>query len=190
MNKNPEFIVYVGPMASGKTSLLLAALERYKYRSKKVYAFKPYIDERYSTNEIVTHNGLRWPATQISDISDIIQMLLSEDKEIPDVVALDEAFMLSGSAKALAWLYRQGVTVLVSTLDLSSKGEAFEETKEMMAWATQIYKCSAVCTVCGADARYTHRKIVDADHDILIGGLDIYDPRCLSCHPLIKDLDP
>jgi thymidine kinase len=153
-----------------------------KFQSKHVVAFKPFIDERYSSNEIVTHSGLRWPARVVRTGDEMIERLLADATQ-PDVVALDEAFMLSGAADALIWLYRQGVSVVVSTLDMSSKCVPFPEVTKMMPWATEIRKCSAVCTLCGADAYYSHRKTIDPDDDVWVGGLDIYDPRCLRCHP-------
>jgi thymidine kinase len=63
--KNPEFIMFVGPMASGKTTSLLAMLEKYKYQHKKVFVFKPDVDDRYSQSEIVTHNNFRHAAIPV-----------------------------------------------------------------------------------------------------------------------------
>ena len=43
--------MFVGPMFGSKTTRLIAALDRYKYQGKRIAAFKPFIDERYSKNE-------------------------------------------------------------------------------------------------------------------------------------------
>ena len=58
----------------------------------------------------------------------------------------------------------------------------FEEIEKMSCWATRVEKCPAVCPVCGSDAYYTFKK-VDGEEEILVGGSDIYEPRCWNHHP-------
>jgi thymidine kinase len=181
MIKNPEFIVHCGPMFSSKTTALLMTLERFTYQNKVIAAFKPKIDDRYSVNEIVSHNGFKYPAREITAGADIFQYLSSPDVKEPTVIAVDEAFMIPGIADALIWLYRNGFTVVVSSLDISSSGKIFSEIEKILPWATKVDKCSAVCTVCGSDAHYTHRKVAGGE-EIEIGGAASYEPRCLTHH--------
>ena len=181
MLNNPEFIVYCGPMFSSKTSSLLATLEKYKYQHKKVIVFKPNIDDRYSVSEVVTHGGWKVPAVCVKSGSEILEYLMSHDEE-PQVVAVDEAFMIPGSADALTWLYTYGFTVVVSSLEMSSAGKPFTEIEKMLPWATQVNKCSAVCTVCGRDAHFTHKKQTGGE-EIEVGGSELYEPRCAQHFP-------
>ena len=154
--RDPEFIIFTGPMFGSKTTRMLAAVDRYRWQNNKIVAFKPQIDDRYSINQISTHNGANIPAQCVSCAEDIINHL----NEIGDfdVIAVDEAFMIKGVAETLLTYFRNGKTIVVSTLQLSSKGEPFLEVKEMMPWATKIDICPAVCPVTGRDAFYTHRK--------------------------------
>jgi thymidine kinase len=181
MLNNPEFIVYCGPMFSSKTSSLLATLEKYKYQHKSAIVFKPNIDDRYSIDEVVTHGGWKVPAVCVKTGSEILEYLMSLEKE-PQVVAVDEAFMIPGSADALTWLYTYGFTVVVSSLEMSSAGKPFSEVEKMLPWATQVHKCTAVCTVCGKDAHFTHKKQVGGD-EIEVGGSELYEPRCAQHFP-------
>ena len=181
MKENPSFTIYTGPMFGSKTSRLLSTLEKYKYQHKKIIVFKPHIDDRYgATNEVVTHGGWRYPAICVRSGQDLLGHLLENNVE-PHVVAVDEAFMIPGVARALIWLYKLGFTIVVSSLDMSSAGKPFEEIQEMLIWATHIEKCTAVCTVCGHDAHYTHKKQVGGD-EIEVGGAELYEPRCYSHH--------
>lgn len=122
MLNNPEFIVYCGPMFSSKTSRLLTTLEKYKYQHKKVVVFKPSIDDRYSTSEVVTHGGWKTTAVCVKTGAEILEYLTNLESE-PHVVAVDEAFMIPGAAAALSWLYMYGFTVVVSSLEMSSTGK-------------------------------------------------------------------
>ncbi len=168
-------------MFSSKTSSLLATLEKYKYQHKKVIVFKPNIDDRYSISEVVTHGGWKVPAVCVKSGSEILEYLMSHDEE-PQVVAVDEAFMIPGSADALTWLYTYGFTVVVSSLEMSSAGKPFTEIEKMLPWATQVNKCSAVCTVCGRDAHFTHKKQTGGE-EIEVGGSELYEPRCAQHFP-------
>lgn len=185
MLPNPEFIVYTGPMFGSKTSKLLSALERYKYQHKKAVVFKPLIDDRYSSVDVVTHSGWRSPAVCVKSGADVLKYL-AESSDNPQVVAVDEAFMISGIADALIWLFKSGYTVVVSSLDLSFSGKPFPEIEKLLMWATNVEKCTAVCTVCGRDAYYTHKKQTNED-EIQVGGAELYEPRCYTHFPPIDN---
>ena len=179
---NPIFTIFCGPMFSSKTSRLLMELERYKYQHKQVVVFKPQIDARYSTCEIVTHGGWNHPAICIKEGADILQVL-SEMEIEPRVIAVDEAFMVPGVSEALIFLYKNGFDIVVSSLDMASNGKPFPEMTQMLPWATKVEKCTAICTVCGRDAFYTHKKMLGGDeHVVQVGGAELYEPRCFEHH--------
>jgi len=179
-NKIWEFVLFVGAMFSSKSSRLLAAVERHQIRGSKVICFKPTIDGRYSNTSIVTHSGGSLQALAVSSGDQILQ--IAEELK-PEVVAVDEAFMIEGCSDALIQLFQSGITVYVSSIELSSNLKPFLEVSKMMPYATKIEKCSAVCTNCGDDAQVTLRK-TEAEEEISVGGADSYEPVCWKCHPL------
>lgn len=185
MNQNPTFTVFVGPMFSSKTTRLLSMLERFELQHKRVIVFKPAVDDRYSASEVVSHSGWRRDAVTVKEGADILESL-TQAEEPPDVIAVDEAFMIPGLAPVLIWLYRTGINVVVASLDLSATGKAFSEVEKMLPWATHIEKCSAVCTECGRDAHYTHKKQV-TNEEIEVGGSELYEARCFSHHLAIDN---
>ena len=169
-----ELKIFTGPMYGGKTTRLLSALERYSYQKKNIALFKPSIDERYSIESVVTHSGVEWAAHRVPNGEEIL-------KQMPfctDVVAVDEMFMIEGSAEAVIDLYKSGKTVLISTLQLSYRAEPFEEVQMIMPFATSVEVCPAVC-FCGEDAYFTHR-LGEGDELIQVGGSEEYEPRCLK----------
>lgn len=180
MLSNPEFIIYCGPMFSSKTSRLLATLEKYKYQHKKIVVFKPGIDDRYSVSEVATHSGWKVPAICVKTGIEILEYMTAMDDE-PQVIAVDEAFMIPGAADALICLYQYGFTIVVSSLEMSATGKPFIEMEKMFPWATSVCKCSAVCTACGRDAHYTHKKQTGGE-EIEVGGAELYEPRCYGHH--------
>ena len=162
-------------MFGGKTTRMLAALERYQYQNRSAKLFKPKIDVRYSEEKVVTHKGQQHTSILVEDGQHII-----EHGHEADVIAVDEMFMIPNSAQALLYLFKQGKTILVSTLQLSSQPEGykpFREVLDLMPWATSIEVCPAVCAKCDRDAYYTERLIKE-DKKVLVGGAESYQPVC------------
>ena len=183
MVTDPDFIIFVGPMFGSKTTRLLGAVDRYRYQNRKVVAFKPKLDDRYSVTEISTHSGGRLEAVGVNCSKDVVEYV--ERCSSIDVIAVDEAFMIEGISQVLIDLFRKGMTVVVSSLQLSASGNVFEEIRDMMPWATKIEICPAVCPITGRDAYYTHRKI-EGLSEIAVGGSDMYEPRCWQYHSFMN----
>ena len=178
--KNPEFRLFLGAMFSGKTSRLLAAIDRHQYQKKSVVSFKPMIDNRYEKTKIVTHVGGSIDANNVNSGSDIVEYINNSSLSY-DVIAVDEAFMIENSASALIELFQKGHSILVSSLEMSATCTPFDEIQKMTPWATSIDKCPAVCTLCDRDAFYTHKKFTDMK-EITVGGEELYEPRCWRHH--------
>lgn len=185
--QNPELIVFCGPMFSSKTTQLLSALERFKYQKKHIVVFKPKIDTRYSDDHVVSHSGWKSNAVTVESGAQMLEVL-QHFEIMPDVVAVDEMFMIDGAAEVLIWLFRTlGVTIVTATLDLSFSGRPFPEVEKVLPWATKVEKCTAVCVVCGEDAPYTHKK-ADDNEEIHVGGSETYEPRCFKHHAAVNNL--
>ena len=179
----PTFTVFCGPMMSSKTTRLIGAVDRFRYQSQRVLAFKPKMDRRYAKEEITTHNGGKLEALIVSTGDEILRHV---DVYEPDVVAVDEAFMIDGSADALIQIYRRGVSVVVSSIEMSANCNSFPEIEKILPWATNVEKCTAVCVVCGEDAPYTQTKVNDIA-EITVGGSELYEPRCWSHHASARE---
>lgn len=174
-------------MFGSKTTRMLACLDRYKYQKRSFIAFKPAVDDRYSESSIVTHSGFSVPAMCVDNVDDLKKAVWdrrASDNPV-DVIAVDEAFMIEGISEALIDLFREGYTILVASIQMSSDGKPFHEIKEMLPWATKIEICPAVCAESGMDAYYTYSKVEKRD-EITVGGEDIYEPRSWSFHDKIR----
>jgi thymidine kinase len=189
MSKNKELVIHVGPMFSGKTSHMLLDVEKYKHAGREILAYKPKCDDRYAKSEIVTHMGWSYPAIEVSCGEDISKHILENVKNTNFcLIVVDELFMIPQAAEELIWLYRNsaGVEIVAASLDLSYACKPFEEVSKILPWATRIEKYVSACSVCGNDARFTYRKAEDVS-EVLVGGKELYEPRCGEHHPFVKD---
>jgi thymidine kinase len=141
------------------------------------------MDDRYTEGKICTHSGGSIESISAKTGLDIVSHI-NEIGNV-DVVAVDEAFMIDGISSILINLFKEGKTIVVSSLQLSASGNVFEEIRDIMPWATKIEVCPAVCPVTGRDAFYTHRKVIGMS-EIEVGGAEMYEPRCWEHHSFMN----
>jgi len=194
-----ELILYTGPMFSSKTTKLLMEADKRQYQKQKIVSFKSRADDRYSVfGEIVTHNFNKLPAHLVSTGDEIINKIVElEDISDIDTVIIDELFLIEGGANACVKLFKKGYNVIIASIDLSFTGESFEEVKNVMPYCTKIEKCTAVCSICQKDARYTYKKKSvkhvesfksdDSLDQIQVGGSELYEARCQLHHNYMRD---
>ncbi|WP_297466644.1 thymidine kinase [Thermococcus sp.] len=181
--------VITGPMFAGKTSELIKRIERQAYAKRKVALFKPSIDNRYSTSDVVAHNGLRYKAYVVPTDGNGVQRIVDlTSREGFEVIGVDEVqFFPMEIVEALNELADKGVYVIASGLNLDFKAEPFPVMKELLVRADNIVYLTAVCTVCGRPATRSQRLIdgKPAPRDspvIMVGGKESYEARCRLHH--------
>jgi thymidine kinase len=173
--------VICGPMFSGKSEELIRRIRRAQIARQRVQLFKPSIDDRYSDNEIVTHDQQRLPSTPVAASVDILDCL--HDKT--EVVGIDEAqFFDDGITEVCNKLANLGKRVIVAGLDMDYRGEPFGAIPDLMAVAEYVTKQLAICVRCGNPANHTQRLTDDAQQ-IVVGSQGTYEARCRQCfeHP-------
>ena len=169
--------VIAGCMFSGKTEELIRRLRRAQIAKLNVQIFKPKIDDRYSSDEIVSHSDQSLPSTIVEFSKDILKKANSAQ-----VIGIDEAqFFDNNLVDVCNELASQGKRVIVAGLDMDYRGEPFEPIPQLLAIAEYITKALAICVVCGDPANMTQRKISSAER-VVVGALDSYEARCRKHH--------
>ncbi len=168
--------VICGCMFSGKTEELLRRLNRAIIAKQKVEIFKPSVDKRYDTTEVVSHDDTRIRSTPVNFAEDIL--LLTGDC---DVVGIDEVQFFDSQIVSVATkLANQGKRVIVAGLDMDFKGKPFEPVPQLMAIAEYVTKLHAICMKCGDLASFSFRK-TSAEGQVLLGEKETYEARCRKC---------
>lgn len=177
-----------GSMFSGKSEELIRRVRRTQFAKQNIAVFKPKIDNRYSEESVVSHNGTTVTAMPISNSTDLFQHITPEI----DVIAIDEIqFFDEEIVQVVQHLADSGYRVIVAGLDQDFRGEPFGKMPALMAIAELVTKLQAVCAVCGSPASRTQRLIngKPASYDdpiILVGASEAYEPRCRHHHEVPK----
>lgn len=175
---NPKLIVNVGGMFSGKSTELQRQGTRHILRGHNVVYVKPRLDNRYSKDEIVTHDGRKAKAMSVDTQG--LEMILG----IPlntEVILIDEVqFFEERLLDVIDVLLKSGIRIYCSGLDLDFEGNPFGITPLLMAKADEVNKLHAVCDECGNDAWVTPRITQDKEK-VKLGEKDDYFPLCRSC---------
>ncbi len=180
--------VICGPMFAGKSEELIRRIKRLEYAKKKILVFKPAIDIRYSSDEVVSHSNLKAKSIAIKESKDILDYLDSSTFAI----AVDEVqFLDKGIIDISQKLALKGIRVILGGLDTDFRGEPFPITASLMTIAEDVLKLTAICVVCGAPATKTQRIINGkpahySDPIIKVGASEAYEPRCRHCHQVMK----
>jgi len=163
--------LFIGPMFSGKTTSLLKNVLWNKHIGRKVCVFKPTKDVRYSLDEVVSHDGLSVMAHNVGiefpEIDGEGNLIVLDEVQFFDVDVVD-------------WVYsllQNNNDVIAVGLDMDTNGFVFDNTAILSAMADEIHKLKAVCSICGAPASKTFKKVKN-DERILLGSSDIYESRC------------
>lgn len=169
--------VICGPMFSGKSEELMRRLRRGMIARKRVQVFKPIIDTRYSSDEIVSHGDVRMKSEVVASAGDILKVLDWRTQ----VVGIDEANFLGPElVNVAAQLADSGKQVLIAGLDTDYLGRSFVPIPDLLAQAESITKTLAVCMRCGNPAKHTQRLIGSGDL-IVVGAAGTYEARCRRC---------
>lgn len=174
--------VYAGPMYAGKTTALIGELTIALDNNKRPLVIKPIIDNRYGEADIVSHDGVS--VSKITGVK-VLRLAVGDIPDIDqvnnvDILLIDEAQFFANIGNAIDAYLEMGIDVVAVGLDMDSNGKPFGSIPALMAKANKVHKLTAHCSVCGDSATRTYRKPDAAKDQVLIGGMETYEPRCLE----------
>lgn len=168
--------VICGCMFTGKTTELIRRVRAARAAGAAVGVFRPASDLRTAPGVIATHLGESIDAVELEDA-----FTLPPAAHGFDVVAVDEChFFGEALGEACALLVEVGKRVIVAGVDLDHRGLPFEPFPRLLREAAEVARLTCPCAVCGGPAVHSQR-MVEASERIVVGGREVYEPRCAGC---------
>jgi thymidine kinase len=173
---------YYSAMNAGKTTTLLQSAHNYRERGMRVLILTPRLDDRAGSGTVASRIGLKAQGVAFGRDDDL-ERIVREDVGAHgklDCVLVDEAQFL---AKAQVWQLSEIVDALrVPTLcyglRTDFRGELFEGSQYLLAWADEINEIKTICHS-GKKATMTLRvddagRAVQQGPQVEIGGNERY----------------
>jgi thymidine kinase len=173
---------YYSAMNAGKTTTLLQSAYNYHERGMRTLILTPALDNRFGDGVVASRIGLKANARRFGADENLLALVQADlDARGPlHCVFVDEAQFLS---KAQVWqlsdvVDKLDVPVLAYGLRTDFRGELFEGSRYLLAWADKLEEIKTICHT-GRKATMVvrvdeHGRAVTDGPQVEIGGNDRY----------------
>ena len=171
--------IIAGGMFSGKSEELIRRMRRSVIARQRVQVFKPIIDDRFATDEVVSRDERRLKAQAVATSAE----LLARVEIGVQVVGIDEIqFFDDGIVDVCMQLADAGIRVIAAGLDQDYMRRPFGPMPALLAVAEEVAKMHAVCVRCRGAAHYSQR-LSGGNAQVEVGDSS-YEARCRACYEL------
>ncbi|MDA3913325.1 thymidine kinase [Oleiagrimonas sp.] len=136
-------------MNAGKTTTLLQSAYNYHERGMRTLVMTPALDDRYGEGVVVSRIGLKTSAQRFTGDADLLAQVRADIEANGELhcVLVDEAQFL---ARAQVWQLTDvvdilGIPVLAYGLRTDFRGELFEGSRHLLAWADSLEEIKTIC---------------------------------------------
>jgi len=165
-----------GAMGSSKTANAVMVRHNYIERGQKALMLKPQLDTRDGERIVGSRSGLKAECSFVEELPEI-------ELEQYDCIIVDEAqFLTKAQVEQLVDIVdNRNIPVICYGLRADFKGNLFEGSQWLLAWADTIEEIKTVCW-CGRkaiwNARIVDGKVVKDGAQIQLGGSESYVALC------------
>lgn len=178
---------YYSAMNAGKSTTLLQSAYNYVERGMQTLLFAPIMDNRLNKVAVHSRIGLVQEANGFDETTDFFASVASLQESLPNLkcVLIDEVhFLKKNQIKQLTRITTElHLPVLCYGLRSDFKGEPFEGSSYLLAWAEEMTEIKTICH-CGKKATMNMRidangQAIEDGNQVQIGGNESYISCCM-----------
>jgi thymidine kinase len=179
---------YYSAMNAGKSTTLLQSSYNYVERGMQVLLFAPTLDDRLGRTAVQSRIGLTQDAIGFDTNTDFFEYVLEKKDCLPNLrcVLIDEVhFLKKEQIKQLTRITTElCLPVLCYGLRSDFRGEPFEGSSYLLAWAEEITEIKTICH-CGKKATMNIRidqngNPIEEGNQFQVGGNESYISVCMQ----------
>lgn len=171
----------LGPMYSGKTSYIINIYKNINNNKEDFLCYKPKIDNRYSENQIVSHNSIKIPCLSVESLLNDLQ-----EKDITKYnnILIDEGQFYKDLLEGIEYLINKNYNgnVYISGLNGDFKRNKIGNILDLIPKANNIIFLQGICNICKKNKSSFSLKTSSGKNQIEVGGSDMYKGVCGSCY--------
>jgi thymidine kinase len=173
---------YYSAMNAGKTTTLLQSSYNYQERGMRTVIYTPRLDDRAGAGVVASRIGLNAtgrPFVASDDLLELVRADIDEHGKLHCVLVDEAQFLTKQQVWQLTEVVDQlGIPVLAYGLRTDFRGELFEGSKYLLAWADKLTEIKTICHT-GKKATMVVRvddqgRAVTEGPQVEIGGNDRY----------------
>jgi thymidine kinase len=173
---------YYSAMNAGKTTTLLQSSYNYQERGMRTVIYTPLLDDRAGAGVVASRIGLNAtgrPFVASDDLLELVRADIDEHGKLHCVLVDEAQFLTRQQVWQLTEVVDQlGIPVLAYGLRTDFRGELFEGSKYLLAWADKLTEIKTICHT-GKKATMVVRvddqgRAVTEGPQVEIGGNDRY----------------
>lgn len=177
---------YYSAMNAGKTTVLLQSDYNYHERGMETLLYTPSIDTRISSGTIASRIGLKKNAIPYNEDFNIYEDVANRKENMAHLkcILVDECHFMTKKhvGQLCAIVDNLSIPVLAYGLRTDFKGEPFEGSQYLLAWADNLVEIKTICH-CGRKATMNRRidsmgRAVHDGEQVEIGGNERYVSLC------------
>jgi len=172
--KAGKITLLLGPMFSGKSSILLSEIDKATIAKIPCCIVRPKTD----TREFFTHS--KWEFRIFDNFN--VENLEEVPSEKYGVICVDEGQFFKSLLPALEWV-KNGKRVFISALNGDRHQNEWKTTQEMIPLVDEILFLKAVCSRCGSyEASFSYKMNDNSASQVDIGGsAESFIALCRDC---------
>ena len=137
--------LFIGSMKSGKTSRLIELNRKYTFIGKRVVVINYAGDTRYSTENMVSHDGAQIPCIMADTLASVFETHNSAIQSA-DVILINEGQFFPDLKEVVIWYVEElGKRVYIAGLDGDFKREKFGSLLDLIPMCDEVVKLHAIC---------------------------------------------
>ena len=191
-NNNTGYLeIILGPMYSSKSTRLVDIYKQCKFCNIPVTAINHTIDNRYDNELLSTHDHVKIPCLQASQLNDIWTdngYQKTGDKRDytvlinSDVILINEGQFFPDLYDVVVDMLLHNKKVYVCGLDGDFERKKFGQILDLVPLCDKVTKLSSLCSLCknGTPGIFSMRLTCDKTQTLV--GSDNYIPVCRKCY--------
>lgn len=174
---------YYSAMNAGKSTVLLQSSYNYRERGMHTLLFTPAIDNRFQKGMIHSRIGLSEEALIFNHDDNLYEQVTNQELKYACIFIDEAQFLNRDQVHQLTEITdKLNIPVLAYGLRTDFKGELFEGSKYLLAWADELIEIKTICH-CGKKATMILRldergQVVLDGAQVFIGGNNSYVSTC------------
>jgi thymidine kinase len=183
--------LFVGPMFSGKTEMLINMYRKYMICNINVMVINHSSDNRkYSIDRLSSHNNDSINCYYVNSLDCIIKdTVMCEKYYSSQIIMINEGQFFDDIYNNVMFMLNDGKIIYVSGLDCDYKQKQFENIIKLIPICDNYKKLTSICSRCknGTIGIFSHRICKDNTSRILIGDTDSYMTLCRKCYVYLNN---